>query len=67
MTERLDVVGIDLETARTFGEYRARLRQEGNPIPDHDLWIAATAVRHDLTLISRDRHFERIPNLKRHR
>ena len=31
---------------------------------DNDTWIAATALRHDLTLISRDKAFDRVPDLK---
>ncbi|MGJ5820848.1 PIN domain-containing protein [Paludibaculum fermentans] len=34
-------------------------------MPHNDLWIAALALEHDLTLITRDRHFERIPQLLR--
>ncbi len=61
-----DVLGIDHEVARVFGRLRSELRRGGQLIPDMDSLIAATALRHDLTLISRDRHFERVPNLKRH-
>jgi tRNA(fMet)-specific endonuclease VapC len=32
-------------------------------IPDNDLWIAATARQHELTLVSRDSHFSEIPDL----
>jgi tRNA(fMet)-specific endonuclease VapC len=59
------VLGVDAETAHTFASLRAGLRAQGLPIPDHDLWIAATAMRYDLTLVTRDRHFERLPDLKR--
>lgn len=58
------VMGIDDEIAYRFAELRADLRRAGNLIGDHDIWIAATALCHDLTLITRDRHFERIPMLK---
>jgi len=35
------------------------------PIGDHDLWIAATALRHGLTLLARGQQFDRISDLKR--
>lgn len=60
------VLGLDVETAQVFATTRAQLRGQGQFIPDHDLWIAASALRHNLTLVSSDRHFERITGLKRH-
>jgi tRNA(fMet)-specific endonuclease VapC len=41
------------------------MKRIGKPIPDNDLWIAALCVQHNLTLISRDPHFDRIPQLLR--
>jgi predicted nucleic acid-binding protein len=63
--ESATVIGLDTDIARTFGSLRARLRTAGQLIGDMDLLIAATAVRWDMTLITRDRHFERIGELKR--
>ncbi len=61
----VDVIGVDRETARFFAQTRTVLRKQGLPIPDHDLSIAATALRYELNLVSRDQHFERIQGLKR--
>jgi tRNA(fMet)-specific endonuclease VapC len=48
-----------------FARMRAALRRQGELIPDLDLLIAATAMEHDLTLLTRNcRHFERVPGLK---
>jgi predicted nucleic acid-binding protein len=35
--------------------------------PENDLWIAATALRHNLTLITYDAHFDRIPHVTKER
>jgi predicted nucleic acid-binding protein len=59
------IIGLDTQTAQTFASLRADLRSSGQLIPDHDIWIAATALQYDLTLVTRDRHFERIA-VKRH-
>ena len=53
------------ETAEHFARLFVQLKHAGTPVPDNDLWIAALALEHDLTLITRDRHFERIPQLLR--
>lgn len=55
---------------RTFHAERSRFpphcsRVDASVILNNDLWIAALALEHDLTLITRDRHFERIAQLPR--
>ena len=48
-----------------FGHVRGALRSQGNLIGDLDLLIGATAVHHELELVTRNRrHFDRIPDLK---
>ena len=58
------ILGCDTETARIYGEVKNALRIKGHPIPENDIWIAAIAVQHNLTLISRDAHFSEIEGLK---
>jgi tRNA(fMet)-specific endonuclease VapC len=56
---------IDLEICRIFGRQRGKLRKQGNLIGDLDLLIAATCLRHDLTLLTNNvRHFERLEGLR---
>ena len=52
-------------TAEYYARLFVQLKRAGTPIPHNDLWIAALALEHDLVLITRDRHFERIPQLPR--
>ncbi|MDE2668570.1 MAG: type II toxin-antitoxin system VapC family toxin [Chloroflexota bacterium] len=60
----VELVGLDAETARIFGRERARLRVAGTPLDGLDLLIGATALRHDLTLLTNNRrHFDRIGDL----
>ncbi|MBM3725591.1 MAG: type II toxin-antitoxin system VapC family toxin [Acidobacteria bacterium] len=51
------------ETAEQYARVFAQLRRAGTPVPDNDLWIAAMVLENDLVLITRDRHFEQIPQL----
>ncbi len=65
LTATANILGVDLDTARTFGQLRAELRSRGRMIADFDLLIAATAIRNDLTLVSRnERDFGRIDRLR---
>jgi tRNA(fMet)-specific endonuclease VapC len=58
-------IDLDDQTAERFGELRFGLRRRGLLIPDFDLLIAATALRHGLTLLTFNvRHFARIPDLR---
>jgi tRNA(fMet)-specific endonuclease VapC len=53
------------ETAEHYARVFVQLKRAGTPIPDNDLWIAALVLEHNLLLITRDQHFERIPQLLR--
>lgn len=52
LIELLDVIDIDVQVALRFGELRAQLLDAGKPMPDMDMLIAATALVHDLTLVT---------------
>jgi tRNA(fMet)-specific endonuclease VapC len=62
-----DVAILDVTStvAQKFGELRAGLLDVGRPTPEIDLWIAATALVHDLTLVTHNsRDFAQIPGLR---
>ena len=58
------VLVCDTATARYYGRIKKRLSEEGRPIPENDIWIAATARQHGLTLVSRDTHFNEVEGLE---
>ncbi|MEO0059425.1 MAG: hypothetical protein RLZZ312_1072 [Bacteroidota bacterium] len=58
------VIDIDLDTAKIYAKIRSELKKSGKPIPENDIWIAATAIKNNLTLITNDRHFDFIKVLK---
>ncbi len=58
--ESCSVLICDTETSRQYGEIKNLLRAKGRPIPENDIWIAAIAKQHELTLVSRDEHFKEI-------
>jgi tRNA(fMet)-specific endonuclease VapC len=57
------VLLCDTTTARQYGVIKAQLRVKGRPIPENDIWIAAIAEQHQLTLVTRDSHFQHVDGL----
>ncbi|MBN1284239.1 MAG: PIN domain-containing protein [Anaerolineae bacterium] len=47
-----------------LGEIKNELQAKGRPIPENDIWIAAIAKQHDLTLATRDAHFGAVDGLQ---
>lgn len=57
--------GLDEIIAIKFAEIRADLKKQGNVIEDIDIFIAATYLVNDLTLVTlNQKHFSRIKKLK---
>ncbi len=57
------LVVIDDVTADRYAVILDYLRKQGTPIPTNDLWIAACAMQHGLTLVTGDKHFSLIPQV----
>ena len=60
-----DVLAVTDETAVAYAALRVALKRSGRPIPANDAWIAALALQHRLPVLSRDQHFDAVPDLKR--
>ncbi len=61
----VELLGVDNETTRIFGRERGRLRAQGQTIGNFDFLIGATALRHELTILTNNRrHFGLIEQLK---
>ena len=62
------VLPYDVATARVYGQLSAQLEEEGQALADADLQIAATAIYHELELVSGNvGHFGRISQLRLNR
>jgi len=59
------VLSCGLATGKEYGRIKALLKRRGTPIPENDIWIAAVASEHDLTLVSRDQHSNGIDGLRK--
>ncbi|SRR5690606_29566530 len=58
-----EIILVDTGTSEKFGEISAALYEKGKPIPSNDIWIAATAMQHNLILVTMDKHFSEVEGL----
>jgi tRNA(fMet)-specific endonuclease VapC len=61
--ELFTLLPVDETVYEAFGRIAAGLCISGNPLGDFDEVIAAIALCNDGEIITRDRHFEKIPEL----
>jgi len=61
----ISLLDVDEETTRSYASIGLELKKRGTPIPTNDLWIAALGRQHSLPIISRDKHFDLVPGLRR--
>ena len=60
-----DILAVTDETTIAYASVRAALKRSGRPIPANDAWIAALALQYRLPVLSRDHHFDAVPDLER--
>jgi tRNA(fMet)-specific endonuclease VapC len=60
-----DVLYPDRNTAEVYASILAELRENGRPIPESDLWIAALARQYSIEIVSNDRHFDLVDGIRR--
>lgn len=63
--QQFDILGITAETTVPYALLRAAIKKSGRPIPANDAWIAALALQHRLPILSRDAHFDALPDVLR--
>ncbi|HMI82468.1 MAG TPA: type II toxin-antitoxin system VapC family toxin [Polyangiaceae bacterium] len=65
MKDDVEILFADAQTTHHYASAYAQLRRQGTPIPTNDLWIAALVLQHDLSLCTRDRHFDKLAQIPR--
>jgi tRNA(fMet)-specific endonuclease VapC len=64
IAEIYPMLAVTQSVIETFAGLRAELHMTGTPLDDMDLLIAATALSHNLTLVTNnEKHFSRVPGL----
>lgn len=63
--EIFPIIDVSLAIIETFGYLKATLEKTGTIVADMDLIIAATALAHNLILVTNnEKHFHHVPGLK---
>jgi tRNA(fMet)-specific endonuclease VapC len=62
---RVEVLYPDEATTHLYAQLFHQLKGQGTPIPTNDIWIASQVLQFDLLLLTRDRHFEHLPQIAR--
>jgi len=57
-------IPIDESIAIRYANIRLNLKNIGRPIPENDIWIAASCLELDIPLLTIDSHFDHIQDLK---
>jgi predicted nucleic acid-binding protein len=65
LVDKCIVLKVEQPTAEIYAQIRFELKQKGRPLPDNDIWIAALARQHNLSLVSRDSHFDDVDGIRR--
>ena len=59
-----EIYPVNETTVEIYGEIKSLLANQGTPIPENDIWIAAIIKEYSLPIVSRDKHFKHIQNIE---
>ena len=65
LVQMIQPCALPMAAAEHYGAIRATLQQQGQPIGNNDLWLAAHALAEDWVLVTNNtREFARVPGLR---
>lgn len=64
LAEALEPLPVTRQVAARWAALRISLRDAGKRMPLNDSWIAATAIAHDLPVVSQDDDYDGVPGLR---
>jgi tRNA(fMet)-specific endonuclease VapC len=62
--QAINVWALESPVDEIYGDIRASMERQGEPMSANDLWIAAHSLTLDATLITGDQAFSMVPGLK---
>ncbi|MEU1550592.1 type II toxin-antitoxin system VapC family toxin [Nocardia sp. NPDC005745] len=64
LAQRFQPLEVDETVSEHWALLVARLRATGRKVPINDSWIAATALAHDIPIVTQDGDYDAMPDLK---
>ena len=63
LASEIEPIPVDDRVAAAWAALVAELRAQGRRMPINDSWIAATAIAHDMPVVTQDADFDDAPNV----
>ena len=60
----VELISMGEKESDWYAEVFQVLKRQGTPVPQNDMWIAATALSHGAPLLSDDAHFGQMPMVR---
>jgi predicted nucleic acid-binding protein len=64
LAQRFEPLGIDEAVSEAWALLVSRLRAANRRIPINDSWIAATAMAHDIPIVTQDSDYAALPDIE---
>ena len=64
LAESLEPLPVTRQVAARWASLRLSLRDAGRSMPLNDSWIAATALAHDMPVVTQDDDYDDVPGLR---
>lgn len=64
LAQRFEPLGVDEAVADAWALLVSRLRAAGCRAPVNDSWIAATAIVHDVPIVTQDNDYDAMPDVE---
>ena len=61
---QIEIIDVNYNVARKYGIIYLSLVKKGTKIPINDVWIAACCMEAGGTLVTRDRHFQKVDQIE---
>jgi predicted nucleic acid-binding protein len=64
LAQRLEALTVDEAVSEAWVLLVSRLRAEGRKVPVNDSWIAATAIAHQVPIVTQDSDYDAMPDVQ---